>query len=66
MKKACLFLLLLCHFFKFGIVCWQNLRCAIEGGKALKLVLTGSCIPQTPLKEVKTRTLHLCRFKITC
>ena len=31
----------------------QSLRCAIEGGKALKLVLTGSCIPQTPLKEVK-------------
>lgn len=57
------------HFFRNQLFCTsvipdrrvcfsqQSLRCAIEGGKALKLVLTGSCIPQTPLKEVKYPSL---------
>ncbi|KAJ7360567.1 hypothetical protein OS493_015671 [Desmophyllum pertusum] len=38
---------------------YESLRCAIEGGKALKLVLTGSCIPQTPLKEVLHFATHV-------
>ncbi|XP_068693384.1 hydrocephalus-inducing protein homolog [Montipora foliosa] len=38
---------------------YENLRCAIEGGKPLKLVLTGSCIPQTPLKEVLHFATHV-------
>ena len=46
-------LLYMCPKYHTVFVSLQNLRCAIEGSKPLKLVLTGSCIPQTPLKEVK-------------
>jgi len=32
---------------------YEDLKCAIEGGKPLKITLTGMCIGTPALKEVK-------------
>lgn len=37
----------------------DDLRCSIENGRALKLILTASCIAQVPQKEVVYFTTHV-------
>lgn len=37
----------------------QNLKCGIEGGKPLRLTLTGMCIAVPPVKEVVHFSTHV-------
>ncbi|XP_074644164.1 hydrocephalus-inducing protein homolog [Tubulanus polymorphus] len=38
---------------------YDNLKCNIEGGKPLKLTLTGMCISVSPVKEIQHFTTHV-------
>jgi len=37
----------------------DDIRCSLEGCRSLKMVLTGSCVPQLPMKEIIHFTTHV-------
>ena len=44
---------------------YDNLKCAIEGGKPLKITLTGMCIGTPALKEVSVNDSKQCEHLLS-